>query len=1322
MGCGVSKDCIADPSLVKSKKRLIHACREHLHHAISDKQTASAVIVAPHHQYTHLRETPTLDEQGDADDVAQDEHDDDDNIGINVGSNNDNGIHFPVHEEEEHINADEVITINPDDSEYLENRPPASQPLTLPLQNAYARGNAHAASSPGIQKAVHKPPLRELSIVSNGKLDVKKDHLGIFTIHTSSPRSNNNYSYGGISPSRPSAKARSSSCSPLNADKVKVLSPMRAWNPQHEAHTPNFIKSFADHQLCKEVENTESDELKVVGHSYNPLPVTKTSVVEFDGDNQTEELFKSHTDPSIDGFIEDLQVNIRANFPKILRVLFMIVMPHQKTVRQWDKAPYEADDLSTNEKSHIPDEVLAQILAHIFIAKFRDEEGDNIKTTIMPREIWTLHRRPKVASTVRAVHLENFFRLPPWGTDYMRAHELMSSIQYDGKAMLTDNDGAKVEVLITKDIINEALHFIPGAYDLIPKTKAINNEKAFLKVKGSKFKYSDLIYTELELPLRLISQHLRVQKPPRYTEPFLHMAVVMALCVAEKRQVRCDFTKYILESLIEANLKNSAKNKLYMNAGPMLTRIAYQALGMIEDLPAASSQASLIQQGKYVPKAVITTSSAASSKSSKSTRSKKSSSKEERTETDKEQDSQESAHEDLPKETETIVSSEYESDEEDTTVPLERKSQRPRSTEQVLLDEAMARVEARRKELADARAAKAAKKTRPMTMEEARNGTIEYLKKLEREKHTAEQRAAQLAREKIKEALSRKAEEPVLEPTQGSPKRPRQEEEEEIEDIQADPIPPSPINIPPTPPSSPITPFPLASTPQTPPSPLPLETPLSPPAPNSPQQQHLSTETSETPAPLPEETHQPMETQASPQKETAQHMDKVDEEKQLEREQHQPTKVDVPILMVQDEEPTSQEAILEVRSFDYTKLIQTLSRQFQCQQVVAKETEIQKTRANQAQEENANLRTALELATKERESGAKDNENLIRDLMDLQSQLTRKEAQNHKLIKNDKKMKEQLKYKDAKFQKLNASYNTVKNTLTALLQTQEPATAAPSTSDSAALNTLAALQAELQIEKLQRQLLVSGFMSQTAQHKAKVKQLEEELAKAKAELAAMGSLASTSYIQQAKTHVPIQPPQLPEMPEFQGIEEEEQQRPARGALDIREDIEQEIEDLPEGPAKEYLMYEKKVMQSAALAFLQSEEQVKDFGTEFLPLPLMRHEAILWKEKMRPAVPRNEDGGYEGISLTTEEAKTLIEDHPRWRKKWLSERPRDLTNFHNTPQALQIDPTYCPVPRQRTWAEFQKWKGKNKALLNYLVLSAQEPPIVNYVVNILNTTI
>ncbi|MCO5566706.1 hypothetical protein L7F22_020384 [Adiantum nelumboides] len=119
---------------------------------------------------------------------------------------------------------------------------------------------------------------------------------------------------------------------------------------------------------------------------------------------------------------------------------------------------------------------------------------------------------------------------------------------------------------------------------------------------------------------------------------------------------------------------------------------------------------------------------------------------------------------------------------------------------------------------------------------------------------------------------------------------------------------------------------------------------------------------------------------------------------------------------------------------------------------------------------------------------------------------------------------------------------------------------------------------------------------------------------------------------------------MPEMPEFHSPEEEEQPRPAPGALDIREQIEQEVEDMPEGPTKKYLMYKKKVMELSALAFLQLEEQIKDFGSDFLPLLLMRHEANLWKEKMRPAVPRNKDGGYEGrrgICLN------LRDSSPRW---------------------------------------------------------------------------
>ncbi|MCO5603131.1 hypothetical protein L7F22_057278 [Adiantum nelumboides] len=229
---------------------------------------------------------------------------------------------------------------------------------------------------------------------------------------------------------------------------------------------------------------------------------------------------------------------------------------------------------------------------------------------------------------------------------------------------------------------------------------------------------------------------------------------------------------------------------------------------MNEDLLAAGSQASLIQHAIFVAKPVKTKTKETSSRATRL--SKKSSSDDEQTNTDKEKDSQGSDKEVSQKGAEAKGPSEFEkSDEEDTSTPLDRKSKKPRSQQQVLLVEAQARVEERKKMLAEARTAKAAtKKSKPQTMEEARlarlekakalleerrrikskqkaqevdltsqsleehreketvdiTSHVEHLKKIQREKHLEEQRAAALAQEKIKESMKRTAEPAALEP------------------------------------------------------------------------------------------------------------------------------------------------------------------------------------------------------------------------------------------------------------------------------------------------------------------------------------------------------------------------------------------------------------------------------------------------------------------------------------------------------------------------------------------------------------------------------
>ncbi|MCO5584845.1 hypothetical protein L7F22_038777 [Adiantum nelumboides] len=171
----------------------------------------------------------------------------------------------------------------------------------------------------------------------------------------------------------------------------------------------------------------------------------------------------------------------------------------------------------------------------------------------------------------------------------MKTHEVMSFIHYNGEATLTDKDGPRVQ-----EIINEALQMLSGQHDLLQKTRAIDEEKGFLKQQGHKFTYKDLIYSEMELPLRLISPHFKVWTSPRYIVLIFHIAMIMALRMVENGIVGDDMRKYTLEILVEANVKGWDRNRAYENADPLLTRIAYQAMGMIEDLPVAEQQTQVL--------------------------------------------------------------------------------------------------------------------------------------------------------------------------------------------------------------------------------------------------------------------------------------------------------------------------------------------------------------------------------------------------------------------------------------------------------------------------------------------------------------------------------------------------------------------------------------------------------------------------------------------------------------------------------------------------------------------------------------------------------
>ncbi|MCO5606132.1 hypothetical protein L7F22_060319 [Adiantum nelumboides] len=118
------------------------------------------------------------------------------------------------------------------------------------------------------------------------------------------------------------------------------------------------------------------------------------------------------------------------------------------------------------------------------------------------------------------------------------------------------------------------------------------------------------------------------------------------------------------------------------------------------------------------------------------------------------------------------------------------------------------------------------------------------------------------------------------------------------------------------------------------------------------------------------------------------------------------------------------------------------------------------------------------------------------------------------------------------------------------------------------------------------------MMAQTTTLEGKVKELEQQLAQSKAELEiqnhsnemllkekdVVGSQAQPPQISTKETHLHVQLPHMSKMPNMPGPSQhkEEGQGLAPGALDVRSDLTQAIEDMSEGPAKEFFLHVKRV--------------------------------------------------------------------------------------------------------------------------------------------------
>ena len=92
---------------------------------------------------------------------------------------------------------------------------------------------------------------------------------------------------------------------------------------------------------------------------------------------------------------------------------------------------------------------------------------------LTPRSFQALQESRECQLIFEHTGFDKFFRLTPCQVDPRRCVELLSSLQEDGTCQLTDNQGKKLQVLITPETVTQALKLTEGNH-MISNMKLTN--------------------------------------------------------------------------------------------------------------------------------------------------------------------------------------------------------------------------------------------------------------------------------------------------------------------------------------------------------------------------------------------------------------------------------------------------------------------------------------------------------------------------------------------------------------------------------------------------------------------------------------------------------------------------------------------------------------------------------------------------------------------------------------------------------------------------------------------------------------------------------
>ena len=190
--------------------------------------------------------------------------------------------------------------------------------------------------------------------------------------------------------------------------------------------------------------------------------------------------------------------------------------------------------------------------------------------------------------------LSQYFSLPPWGIDVRRAYELMTTLDDASIASISDKDGMKLQVQITEELVSEALKMpTPAQAQRLPHQLNEVEKKVTFRPTNNKETFKDLKDQRMDLPLCLYAHHFAMGKPQRFTHPNKRVAGFIHQAMKGATRRPGNFSCNILLDIQNYKKSKGLQQYPYLAGGLMLTRIAYEAIGTIDELPPALNPADM---------------------------------------------------------------------------------------------------------------------------------------------------------------------------------------------------------------------------------------------------------------------------------------------------------------------------------------------------------------------------------------------------------------------------------------------------------------------------------------------------------------------------------------------------------------------------------------------------------------------------------------------------------------------------------------------------------------------------------------------------------